>query len=194
MTLEKEHGLAEKPANYVIAKRSLVCLRHIIEVGLNELRRKQHNKRPVRQLLELINYYNDLVKNYSELVTSLSDILKVTKKENIMNGRMWQSPYKNTEIFSTKTYFLIAANINKPFTISTDCSSIGIGFCFKEEKDAILHLISYGSRKLTGNKQKLSSIEGELLSLYHAILKCQRYRMGSVFSAEINHKAFEFWK
>lgn len=89
-------------------------------------------KKRVRQLLVFVVYYHDFIRKHSELVKPLTDLLKgETKQKKIhWTNECDRALTRIKEIFMTEPIFM-SLNINYSFTLSTDCSAVGMGYSIK---------------------------------------------------------------
>lgn len=87
---------------------------------------------------------------------------------------------------------LLPPKLHKPFILSTDYSGTTMCFCLHQEKNDILHPVSYGSKRLTDSECHLNTIKKRAVSNGTVILKDSRFLMGSHFIIEVDHKPIEY--
>ncbi|BFZ17096.1 hypothetical protein BsWGS_20136 [Bradybaena similaris] len=198
----RRNGLTAKPSKTEVAFDKLIFLGH--RVGGGVLEPDQNNitkilsiqtpktRKQVRQLVGLINYYHQFIKGFSELIRPLTELLKgKTNKKIIWDKRHGKVLETIKQLFS-QSPILLAPDLNKPFTLSTDCSAFAIGYCLQQEKQGILHPVSYGSRRLTDSERRLSTIERELLAMAVGIVKNSKFLMGTPFLVQVDHKPIAY--
>ncbi|BFZ24546.1 hypothetical protein BsWGS_27585 [Bradybaena similaris] len=198
----RQHGLTAKPSKTEIGFEKLTYLGHKVGGGFIQPDDSNLSKifqiktpttrRQVRQILGLLNYYNEFIEGYSTIVNPLNDLLRGLTKQKLP----WTAEHDRIldrikSLFSTAP-ILLAPNLEKPFVLATDCSGTAMGFCLKQEREGLLHPISYGSRMLSPSEKKLSTIERELLCMAMGILKYSRYLLGSHFTVEVDHKPIKY--
>ena len=81
-------------------------------------------------------------------------------------------------------------DFDKVFVLRTDASDRGIGSNLMQEKDGILHPVTYARRKLLPHEQNYSAIEREALAIVWAISKFDLYLFGRPFVIQTDHKPF----
>ena len=107
--------------------------------------------RNIRQLcivLELFSYYRHFVKNFSKLVAPLNELLK--------KDREYEWILQHQQIFEDIKEMMMTApilsypNFNKPFILSTDASTSGLGAVLSQkDEEGKEHPIWFASRTLS---------------------------------------------
>ena len=125
------------------------------------------NKRTLQAFLGAINYYRLFIANFATLSEPLYKLLRKNVKFE------WSK--EQSEAVDLLKNRLINAPIMKfpdftqPFVIHTDASNTGIGAVLSQEKNGVLHPISYVSRTLTEAQRNYSVTKKEALSLVFAL-------------------------
>ena len=90
---------------------------------------------------------------------------------------VYSKPYKNSLTSDTE---LTIPNTKHPFFITVDASFIGLGaVLFQLNEHNQMRVISYNSRILNPQEQKLSTLERELLGIVHALQSYEFIIIGS---------------
>lgn len=87
----------------------------------------------------------------------LTDLLRGDSKKKLL----WTAQHdlihdKIKRLLSTPP-ILLAPTLHKTFILCTDCSATAMGYCLKQEKNGVLHPVSYGSRRLSPSGASLST-------------------------------------
>jgi len=80
-------------------------------------------------------------------------------------------------------------DLEKPFTLRTDASDIGLGAVLLQECDDGLFPVSFASRKLLDRERKYSVLERECLAVVWSIRKFAMYVYGVDFTLQTDHQA-----
>lgn len=185
----RSNNLTAKPTKTEIAKTFLVFLGHTIKeghIGPDESNITQilqlkppTTKRQVRQLIIRVNYYNHFIRDYSQLMSPLTDLLNGVPtwrkiKWNLNANKLLTPSRTNLE----QSQCSLHQTSKKPFVLATDCSAVGCGICLKQCKGDKLHPGFYGSEKLIPTEQKMSCIEWELYAMFLGVLRFKKYLLG----------------
>ena len=87
---------------------------------------------------------------------------------------------------------LLLADLEKSFVVRSDASSIGIGGVLLQERDDILHPVTFVSRKLLPRETRYSTIERECLAIVWCVTKLQRYLWGRQFVLQTDHRPLTY--
>ena len=198
----EEFGLTVRPSKVFAGFRKLEFLGHIVgEGGIHPEKSKVKKnlgvatpttRKQVRSLLGLLGYYRRYVQNYAVITAPITDLLKGQKGKSIVwSPECAQALLQIQEILSTYPV-LSLPNLRDPFIVRTDASSVGIGGVLLQEKEGILHPVSFVSRKLLDREQRYGTIERECLAIVWCLSKLSRYLWGQTFLLETDHKPLSF--
>ena len=132
-----------------------------------------------------LNYYRRCVKNFSRIVKSIYDLVKMasqpsqdaqqdrTKKGRSVNGQLSsRHPVDWTDIHQSALKTLIDLITSPPVMaypdfqkIHIDASKDGLGAVLYQYQDEILRVVAYGSRSLTPAEKNFHLHSGKLESL-----------------------------
>ena len=83
--------------------------------------------------------------------------------------------------------FLAPYDVNKPVTLTTDASAIGIAGVLSQDGRPV----AFASRKLTDTERKYAPIEREMLAFFWAVTKRFKQFLGRKFTWITDHKPLE---
>jgi hypothetical protein len=136
----------------------------------------------------LASFYKRFVKDFSTLVSPLTEIIKKSV------GFKWSEKQENT--FNLLKSKLISApllslpDFNKAFEIKCDASGIGIDIVLMQEKRPI----AYFSEKLNGVALNYSTYDKELYALIKALKNWQHYLWPRKFVIHMEHLSLKHLK
>jgi RNase H-like domain found in reverse transcriptase/Reverse transcriptase (RNA-dependent DNA polymerase)/Integrase zinc binding domain/Retroviral aspartyl protease len=184
--------LYANPAKCVFNKAEVKFCGHIIgngqvQVLQDKIRAVNNWPQPqtiqhVRQFLGLAGCYRRFIKNFSQLATPLSNLLKVGenaakhKNRYISWNTTCQLAFDRLKAAMTSAPVLQQVDPQKPFVVETDASDFAIGSCLLQTADdSKLHPVAYESRKLSDAQTRYPVHEKELLAIKQALLNWHRY-------------------
>lgn len=136
----------------------------------------------------MASFYKRFVKDFSTLVSPLTEIIKKSV------GFKWSEKQENT--FNLLKSKLISApllslpDFNKAFEIKCDASGIGIDIVLMQEKRPI----AYFSEKLNGVALNYSTYDKELYALIKALKNWQHYLWPRKFVIHMEHLSLKLLK
>ena len=128
------------------------------------------NVRDVRAFLGLAGYYRKLIRNFSKLAASLSDLTKANAEGPVaLSGEQLHS-------FEEIKQALLSAPVLKfvdpklPFVLQVDASAYAVGGVLMQPGESgTLHPVGYFSRKLSAAQQRYTVTARELLAITEAL-------------------------
>lgn len=148
------------------------------------------SRRALRGFLGKINFYRKFIPNPTRLLEPLHLLLR----KNVSYS--WNSESQTS--FDTVKKLLTAAPIlavydrNKPVSIFTDASGIGVGAVLKQtQKDGEEKPVAYFSKKLTEAQKKKKAIYIEALAIREAIRFWKFWLQGRRFTVYSDHKPLQ---
>ena len=116
----------------------------------------------------MAGYYRKFIKNFSDVVLPLTDLLRKEKK--FQWSVVCEEACQKIKSILTKYPLLRSPGFTKPFALVTDASDFGVGSVLLQkdnlEED---HPIAYFSKKLNKSQKSYSTIEKETFSLVMAL-------------------------
>lgn len=126
------------------------------------------NKREVMRFLGSAGYYRRFCRNFSDIVTPLSNLLR--KNVKFVWNDECQRAFEAVKAILSNSPVLMTPNFEKDFILTVDASDIGAGAVLQQESgDGIVHPVCYFSQKFNQHQRNYSTIEKEALSLVLAI-------------------------
>ncbi|GFT65282.1 retrovirus-related Pol polyprotein from transposon opus [Trichonephila clavipes] len=135
-------------------------------------------KKDFRSVLGLCNYYREYIPKYSELVYSLTELTKKRVPDSIPWTEKHDSSFhllKKALVEAPSLYFPVP---DKPYTIHSDASQIGIAAFLSQKCGDKCFPIAYASQKLSKTQQSWSTIEGEAFAILWSLKKVRSMGIG----------------
>ena len=125
-------------------------------------------KKDVMQFLGSVNFYSKFIEklhiNLKPLYTLLHDDVKFQWTPEL------EKLFQNVKNAMTADTELTIPNTTHPFLITVDASLVGLGaVLFQMNEENKMKVISYNSRILNTQEQKLSTLDRELLAIVYAL-------------------------
>ena len=150
------------------------------------------SKKLLRSFLGSVNFYRKFFKNFSDKIACLNEKLKKTYREPLQWTEAEKQSFDEVKKVFISPPLLRVPDIQTPFILRTDASSIGIGACLLQYEDHIPYPISFASRKLNPTEVKYSAIEKECLALVWGVHRFNYYLLGKEFFIECDHQPLSF--
>ncbi|GFU75630.1 hypothetical protein TNCV_2863441 [Trichonephila clavipes] len=110
-------------------------------------------KKELRSVLGLCNYYREYIPKYSELVYPLTELTKKRVPDSIPWTEKHDSSFHFLKKALVEAPSLYSPVPDKPYTIHSDASQIGIAACLSQKCGDKCYLIAYASQKLSKTQQ-----------------------------------------
>jgi hypothetical protein len=126
------------------------------------------NKRQLMRYLGMIGYYRKFCKNFSSVVSPLTNLLCKGVKFRWCDE--CQIAFDKVKAMLMNHPILLAPDFTKEFILSIDASDIGAGAVLQQkDSEGIMHPVCYYSKKFNCCQKKYSTVEKETLSLLLAL-------------------------
>lgn len=197
----QQAGMTIKPCKCEFGYSDITFLGHKLGMGrvatkediLEKIQaaRPPKTKKEVQSFLGLTGFYREFIPHYAEVANPL---VELTKK-GASNAVKWTS--EHDKAFATlKQHMaappvLLAPNLQEEFVLRTDASNVTLGAVLLQEKDSVLHPVSYASKKLNNAEKNYSTVERECLVLVWGIKKFRIYLYGKHFKVQTDHQPLE---
>ncbi|WVY92398.1 hypothetical protein V8G54_031486 [Vigna mungo] len=122
------------------------------------------NIKQLRGFLGLTKYYKRFIREYASIAAPLTNMLK---KDNFQWTKEALTALDSLKIAMTQAPVLALPDFEKPFTLETNASSLGIKAVLSQDN----HPIAFFSKKLTPTLQKKSAYTREFYAITEAIAK-----------------------
>lgn len=150
------------------------------------------NVKEVRRILGMTSWYRRFVKNFSSLVTPLTNLLRKNKPF------IWTSEcddsFKKIKEALVSAPVLGCPDFSLPFTIYTDASGYGVGAVLTQQHEDGEQAIAYISRSLNKNERNFTTTERECLAVIYAIERFRAYVEGAKFTVVTDHYSLKWLK
>lgn len=157
---------------------------------IKELTRPK-NKRGVKSLLGLANYFRALIKDYAEIVDPLVNLTK--EKAKFKWSEVEEKAFKAIQAAILENPTLKPPDFSKKFFLITDASKIAVSGILSQEHDGILQPIEFFGRKLKDTEKHYPSYKLELLAIYQAVMHFKYILTGREFIIKTDSKALTYF-
>jgi hypothetical protein len=125
-------------------------------------------KKELMRFLGLVGYYRCFCCNFSTVVASLTDLLKI--KSKYIWSTSCQQAFTVVKTLLCSAPVLLAPRLDQPFTLHVDASHVGAGaVLLQADGKGIEHPVSFYSKKFNAYQLNYSVIEKEALALVLAL-------------------------
>ncbi|XP_015109328.1 uncharacterized protein K02A2.6-like [Diachasma alloeum] len=145
----------------------------------------------LKRFLGMANYYSKFVKNYTEIVSPLYELLK--------GGIKWFWSRKQQSAFDEIKKKLISSEVlmhyihHLPIKITYDASPVGLGAVLSYIlPDKRVRPVAFFSRSLTRAEKNYSQLDREALALVFVVKSCHQFVWGRNFLLETDHKPLKY--
>lgn len=148
------------------------------------------NLKEVRQFLGLANYYRRFISNFSTISKPLTTLLRKNQTFHWKDAQ--QQAFQNLKDKLTTQPVLAIYDKDKPCTLYTDASKIGIGATLVQTDDEGLeHPIAYYSKALNEHQGNYTVFELECLAVVEAVEHFEAY-LSLPFKIITDHSALKW--
>lgn len=147
----------------------------------------------VRRLLGLAGFYQKFIRNYSEITTPITNLLKKDRKKFhwTEEANVAFEKLKNALISAP---ILSNPDFRLPFIIETDSSDTAIGAVLVQVQEGERKTIAYFSKKLSSTQRRYSATERECLAVLLSIENFKHFVEGSQFVVQTDAMSLTFLK
>ena len=151
------------------------------------------NPKQVRQFLGLTNYYRRFVKNYGDITKPLHNLTK--KNEPFVWSDKCKESFETLKRALTSSPCLAYPDMEKPFILTTDASTVALSYILSQKQDNVEHVIAYAGRALRGAELNYGITELEALAVVEGFRHFHTYLYGTNTTTVItDHAALVYIK
>ncbi|GFY34402.1 hypothetical protein TNCV_3978621 [Trichonephila clavipes] len=149
-------------------------------------------KKELRSVLGLCNYYREYIPKYSELVYPLTELTKKRVPDSIPWTEKHDSSFHLLKKALVEAPLLYSPVPDKPYTIHSDASQIGIAACLSQKCGDKCYPIAYASQKLSKTQQSWSTIERETFAIVWSLKKFEVWVFGTEIEFYTDHNPLPY--
>ncbi|GFY29326.1 retrovirus-related Pol polyprotein from transposon 17.6 [Trichonephila clavipes] len=149
-------------------------------------------KKELRSVLGLCNYYREYIPKYSELVYPLTELTKKRVPDSIPWTEKHDSSFHLLKKALVEAPSLYSPVPDKPYTIHSDASQIGIAACLSQKCGDKCYPIAYASEKLSKTQQSWSNIEREAFAIVWSLKKFEVWVFGTEIEFYTDHNPLPY--
>ncbi|XP_025073445.1 uncharacterized protein LOC112552444 [Pogonomyrmex barbatus] len=144
----------------------------------------------IRQFLGVASWYRRFIKNFATVAAPLTTLTR--KNTRWKWGEEEQGAFDALKNNLTTAPVLACPDFERPFTLQTDASTIGLGVVLTQYFPEGERVIAYASRTLNGAEKNYSATELECLAVVWGIRKMRGYLEGYRFTVITDHQALKW--
>jgi hypothetical protein len=137
-------------------------------------------------------YYSKCIRNFSELVAPLTDLLKGKSSNTVCWSAQCEVAFQRLKAALVSAPVLRSPDFSRQFIVQTDASDIGLGAVLAQVFEDGEHPILYASRKLLQRERAYSAVEKECLGVVWAVRTFACYLEGVEFVVMTDHMALKW--
>lgn len=141
----------------------------------------------LRRIVGMCSWYRRFIRNFSDITAPMTELMKTQKSKKFVWTNEADEAFRKLKTALVSAPVLISPDFEKPFTIQTDASDVGIGAVLTQGDGVEERVVAYMSSKLTAAQRKYSTTERECLAVLEAIKKFRSYIEGSKFRVITDH-------
>lgn len=134
----------------------------------------------VRQFLGLAGYFRKFVKNYSKVVTPLTQLTR--KDSKWCWGAEQEAAFETIKRVLTTRPVLAIFDPTLPTELHTDASSMAVGAILLQLHDGVQRVVAYFSKQTTMEQRQYHSYELETMAVVYALHHFRVYLLGLHFT------------
>lgn len=150
--------------------------------------RRPTNRDEVRAFVGLINYYGRFLRNLSDTLYPINNLLK--KDTPFEWSKLCQDAFDSVRNEMQSDSFLVHFNPRLPLVLATDASPYGVGAVLSHVyPDGQERPIQYASQTLSTVQQKYSQVDREAYAIIFGVRKFYQYVYATQFTLVTDNKA-----
>jgi transposase InsO family protein len=200
----KSAKLTAHPTKVKLAMFELLYLGHLVgggkravdteKINVLEKIKVPRSKRDVRSFLGFVGFYKSFIKDYSEIASPLTDLLKKDSPDLIPWSSETQRAFETLKRSLQEAPVLISPDFSKEMYVLCDSSQVACGAALCHMEHGQLRPILFLGKKFSPAETRLSALERELLGILTVLNKLRFYLMGHPFYLLTDAKGLIFLK
>jgi len=194
----KEKNITLKLSKCVFGTAKLQYLGHVVGSGdivppeartaaLSEFPRPE-TRRQLKRFLGMANYYRQHVPGYARLAGELEKITGRTSPKKVEWTEIRERAFKELRAAIGSPKILSAPDLDKPFILTTDACSTGIGAELTQEDEGRVKWIGFYSHRLKPSQRNYSATEQETFAIQMALRHFAPVIAGTEIIIRTDHK------
>ena len=145
----------------------------------------------IKSFLGLLGYYRRFIANFADVTKPMTRCLK---KGNVIdiNDPEYIACFEKCKTLLANDPILQYPDFSKPFSLTTDASSVAIGCVLSQNVNGADLPIGYASRTLTDPERRLDTIHRELLAIVWGVQYFRPYLFGRKFKVFSDHQPLQW--
>ena len=195
-------GLTVHPKKCDFAKPEVRYLGYVLGRGLIKPQKEKvqaiqdcpqpQTQKDVRSFLGLVGWYRRFVADFSTRAAPLSDLTRKSGSSRLQWGAEQERAFSDLKGALCQGPVLQSPDFDKPFTVQTDASGIGLGAVLLQGEGADQRPVAFISRKLFPRETRYAAVELECLAIKWALDTLRYYLLGRDFKLETDHRALQW--
>lgn len=141
--------------------------------------------RGLREFLGLASYFRRFIPKFADVARPLHRLLESSSK--FQWSEECEAAFLGLKERLISAPVLRYPDFQKPFTLTTDASDVGLGAVLTQQENGKEHVVAYASRSLTKVEKRYSVTERECLALVWATRRFRVYLQGRHFLLRTDH-------
>ena len=151
------------------------------------------NKKGVKSFMGFSSFFRKFIKGFATLMKPITELTK--NGVPFIWGQEQQTSFETIKKCLTTAPILTFPDLTKPFVLTTDSSSIGIGAVLSQRSDDnFLHPIEFASNTLTEQQCRWDIFHKELYALVYYADKFKPYLASTKFLVRTDNQAVLHWR
>ncbi|XP_028253710.1 uncharacterized protein LOC114429061 [Parambassis ranga] len=195
-------GLTINPQKCAIAKKEVEYLGYVIGFGrikpqVGKVEAIQNfpaptTKKKVKSFLGLVGWYRKFIPHFAEHSVVFTNLTRASAPNKVQWNEECERAFQDLKGCICTDSVLQCPDFDKPFTLQTDASGVGLGGVLLQECDGEMKPVVFLSRKLLDRETRYSTVEKECLAMKWAIDALRYYLLGRHFYLETDHRALQW--
>ncbi len=136
----------------------------------------------------LVGWYRKFIPHFAEHSVVFNNLTRSSARRKVRWTEECDRAFRQVKDSIGNHSVLHSPDFDKPFTLQTDASGVGLGGVLLQEEDGEMKPVVFLSRKLLDRETRYSTVEKECLAMKWAIDTLRYYLLGRHFYLETDHR------